>query len=333
MNDHREPEPRQPPRPWTHQEDETLAQHLAEGTIFEEIATRMGRSAKALRARARRMLPEDDPRVPKGAAAFGWLRAQLQHGYNWRGALGQLHPTPNAGDPWTWAENTRLIENIRAGLTWTQIAAEHGRTLAAVEAQAAHLVIPLQDDWPRKARLILLRELVADDPDYNWADALRVNPSVPFPFSPRDDEALRHGWQDHTPLPDLAAALRLSEGVIVRRLTVLGLGSGLLEITDRLGCTPGGLVEERRRLLLDPANQSYAGQTLVLIATHGSDIRHVSIHRDRDQAEEQAQQLTTQGLTPHIYPRKLRADPTTDLALKEPAQLMADRSSMRAQDS
>ena len=98
----------------------------------------MGRSAQALRARARRMLPEDDPRVPKGAAAFGWLRAQLQHGYDWRGALGQRHPAPNAGDPWTWAENTRLIENIRAGLTWIQIAAEHGRTLAAVEAQAVH---------------------------------------------------------------------------------------------------------------------------------------------------------------------------------------------------
>ena len=314
---------------WTPQEDQALAQHLAEGTAFEDIATAMGRSGGAVRARARRMLPEDDSRVPAGPAALEWLRAQLRDGYDWRAALGLLHPTPNAGDPWTWEENTRLIEHIRSGLTWAQIAVEHGRTRAAVEAQAEHLVIPLHEDWPRKARLSLLRELVATDPDYSWADALRANQSAPFPFSPRDDEALRRGWAEHTPLPDLAEALQLSELMIVRRMTALGLGE-FLEVTDRLGCSPGGFVEEKRRLLLDPAFQPYAGQTLVLIATGDTGIRHVSLHGDRELAEDRARHLTGEGLTSHIFPRTLT--PSPDPTGKDPVQFMAHRSSARAQE-
>jgi len=282
---------------WTQDNDKYLAQQLAEGTSVEDIADFLDRSVKAVRNRARRMLPENDDSVPQGSAFIGWLRVRIQHGYDWQDALRQVHPTPNAGNPWDWQECEQLVGEVRAGLTWKQIAQEHGRTVGAIEAQAALLVTTPEERTSRRVRADLLRELVASDPHYNWASPLRENHSTSFVFSPRDDEALRVGWQEQTPLAELAAGLNLSEVLIARRLVQLGIGNGLIEITDSLGCTPGGFVDQKRRLALDPANI----QVLVLIASDDQGVQYVSVHLDPADADAQAQQLTQQGLTHQIH--------------------------------
>ncbi len=92
---------------------------------------------------------------------------------------------------------------------------------------------------------------------------------------PEDDHLqLRLAWQQRTPLPALAQLFELPETLIVRALVRLGLATGVVKVTDRLGCTPGSLVAVRRQLALDSA----AATVHVFVIAVGAEVLHVSVH-------------------------------------------------------
>lgn len=100
------------------------------------------------------------------------------------------------------------------------------------------------------------------------------------PWSADEDTALRDGWEQRRPLAELAAACNVEEHVLVRRLVQLELASGVVDATDRLGCTPGSVAATRRALALDAARTQV--QVLVVIADDA--LLHVSLHAQEHDA-------------------------------------------------
>jgi hypothetical protein len=182
------------------------------------------------------------------------------------------------------------VEEVRSGLTWEDIAQVHGRKPDAIRARAS-LLVTETDDTPRSRtkRAETLRELLADNPNYDWLTPLTNNLPGQHLWSEAEDEALREAWQERTPLPDLAAAWDISELALVRHLIELELASTLVEVTDRLGFTDGGPVHRRRRFALDPGNIPIT----VLVGWNEDGVDHVSVHLDVADADR-----TRQGVHP-----------------------------------
>jgi hypothetical protein len=286
--------------PWTPDDDELLAQQLTEGKDVRDIAASLQRSVKAVEARARRMVPHDPhvPHVPKGSACIEWLRPRLAKGYDWRRALygGPLPDVTRAGEPWDVPEYNQLVDELRNALPWADVAKAHGRSQGAVQGQAL-LMIPDTDGNPADK---MLRELLTEDPNYDWRTVLRRNLGEYHLWFEADDATLRDAWQERTQLRDVAAAIGVAEMLVVSRLIKLGLARTLVEVTDRLGYTEGGTVHERRNVALDPA----LAQFTVLVGWDQDRVSHVSIHLHAEDAELRRQQSCatgTQSLNWHTW--------------------------------
>jgi hypothetical protein len=132
----------------------------------------------------------------------------------------------------------------------------------------------------RTRRVEHLRGLLDADPDYDWRSHLAAALAPQRLWSEADDDALRIAWQDAEPLPSLAARYGVGELILARRLIALRLADGIVEVTDRLGCTPGGAADVRRALASDAAATAVA----VLVVVAEGTVAHVSAHPDRQSA-------------------------------------------------
>jgi len=298
---------------WTPSEDELLAEHLAGGDEIRVIASALHRSAKAIKARACEMLP-DDPQIPKGVDGIGWLRPRMQKGYNWQGALykgappnivtiqageppdtsraGEPWDKTRAGEPWDVPEYDRLVGELRSGLSWEDVAKAHRRSTTGVKSRARLTVPPGEDKQPPTR----LRELLTD-PNYDWQAVLKGNEHGHRLWFAADDAMLRDAWRERTHLPDLAIAIGVTEVDVVNHLIKLGLAETLVEVTNRLGYEDGGTVHDRRKFALDPA---FARLT-VLVGLDDDGVSEVSIHFHAKDAENIRQSRVTSIKTWHTW--------------------------------
>lgn len=200
--------------------------------------------------------------------------------------------TFRSGGPWTPSEDDELVAGLRAGLTVEALAEAHGRTAGAVAGRLARMAPDPDDDETvpkaRARRIEWLRERLAADPGYDWRAPLEAALG-PWqrPWTDAEDALVRDAWDHRRPLAGLAAALGVEEHFAVRRLLQLGLATGIVDATDRLGCTPGSVTAARRALALDAART----HVLVLVLAADGDIHHVSVHArqaDADTARDRA---------------------------------------------
>ena len=102
---------------------------------------------------------------------------------------------------------------------------------------------------------------------------------------------MRQAWAAGTPdLAQLAARLDVSEVLLVQQMIRLGLAGSLLEVTDHLGCAPGGTVDFRRTMQLDQARYTVH----VLVVLDGAGLHHVSVHPEHHLAQELGEQLVVE---------------------------------------
>jgi hypothetical protein len=200
-----------------------------------------------------------------------------------------------SGEPWEAAEDARLVDGLRQGLDVTQLATDHGRTKGAITTRLARMVAEDDPDAPtsRTARVEHLRGLLDADPDYDWRSPLAAALAPQQLWSEDDDDALRVAWQDAEPLPLLAIRYGVGELVLARRLIALRLADGIVEVTDRLGCTPGGAADVRRALATDAAATAVA---VLVVVTEGT-VAHVSAHPDLQSAASARDALCARLLT------------------------------------
>lgn len=188
-------------------------------------------------------------------------------------------PVHRAGSPWASEEDDRLVRGLADGLTVEALAEAHGRTVSAVRGRVARMAPPDDDDVPagRTARVQWVRDRLVTDPGYDWRAVLHASLS-PYqrPWTAEEDAEARAGWESRRPLPEFAAAFGVEEHVMARRLVQLGLADGIVEVTDRLGCTPGSVTAVRRALALDAART----RVLVLVVVADGTLLHVSLHAD-----------------------------------------------------
>ena len=59
---------------------------------------------------------------------------------------------PNAGKPWSQAEQDKLVDEFRSGMKISAMAKEHGRSQGAIEAKLAHLGLIEDSYYSRKPR-------------------------------------------------------------------------------------------------------------------------------------------------------------------------------------
>jgi hypothetical protein len=192
--------------------------------------------------------------------------------------------TPNlrrGGEPWSHDEDRALVQELRDGLTLEDIAEMHGRTMGAIRSRASCMV-PDDEQHPtsRKARIEWLREQLADG-DYDWQTPLHAR-TKPYSWNVAEDDQLRNGWENGTPLVELADALRRSEPMLVRRLLQLQLAGQLEEIVDRLGCDPNGPLPLRIAIARGAAGPLV--HVLLGVDDHGRPV-HISLHESMQAAQ------------------------------------------------
>ena len=192
----------------------------------------------------------------------------------------------HAGATWTEAQCTQLVSELRAGLLWLDIAANLERGASAIRTQAARMVpADAVAEGSKARRADWLREQLLTDANYDWRTPLRANTDGAL-WLEDDDAQLRAGWHAGTALAQLARQFDCSEAQVVRRLVVLRLAAGTVDVVDRLGCTPGGAVETRYLLATDAAS----AHLHVLIGSEQADgaAVHVSVHTSTTAAAERA---------------------------------------------
>ncbi|MCX5215726.1 hypothetical protein OG689_41970 [Kitasatospora sp. NBC_00240] len=196
--------------------------------------------------------------------------------------------TARVGERWWAAEFAQLVTELREGLVLEDLAQIHGRSPNAVRAAMLRL-LPHQDGLRRADAEALLRARLADDEQYDWESVLRANLArhgQTF-WSTSDDQVLTTAWERRDELPDLAGRLGVSELAVVWRLRELGLAERIGEVTERLGCAPGGDVELRAKIAADSAECTVH----VLIAELPSGQWHVSVHGGVPEAEDALEDL------------------------------------------
>ncbi|MGI5218274.1 hypothetical protein [Nocardia sp. CA-290969] len=209
---------------------------------------------------------------------------------------------PMHGARWTAYEYRNIIAGLQRGDTWEEIAKAVGRTVSAVRSRADYLIE--RNDGvrgPRRRRPYQrLEDRIAIEPDYDWESVARrkhAEAELPYWDETADDYVRavwsaapapgRWGWlrrgQTHSAgMSALSSALRVSEADIADRIVELGLSSSYADIADRLGCTPDGALALRAGLARaeDPSTQC-----VLVAAGEFGEILHVSLHGNRDEAE------------------------------------------------
>lgn len=191
-------------------------------------------------------------------------------------------PPIRQGAPWTSEDYETLIDELLDGSDEVEVSYRLGRTPGGVRSRARFLLDP--DARKPGKNLTTLRELLEEDPDYDWESRVRAaSTEVGGRFWSRDDVALlRNAWTAQQPLPTLANALGATEQQVIRQLLALGIATSTVNAVDRLGATPGGVVDLRARLATDRENTSVWILTITGLLTTPN--HHVSLHPTREEA-------------------------------------------------
>lgn len=210
------------------------------------------------------------------------------------------YPWPMQGARWTAYDYRSVIEGLQRGQTWSEIARAVGRTVSAVQNRAS-ILIENEDGGRRLKAWQRLQDRIEIDPDHDWETiARRKHAEAELPYWDENADAhvrtvwaaaptaVRRGWLRRSLEPgvgmaELSAALRMSDADISDRIVILGLSTSYAEIVDRLGCTPGGSLEQRANLARADDQSS---QYVLVAAGELGDILHVSLHADREGAED-----------------------------------------------
>lgn len=161
------------------------------------------------------------PRTPRGGAAMA--------------GEGVMSPvagtiTPMAMTFWTREEETRLVRELRDGLTIEDIATAHQRTPSAVLARLARMTPTDLDLRTRAQRAEWLREQLLAEPDYDWVaslaatrrrqhDETRANaPRSGKVWTQEEDEQVLAAATSGVSIRDLAAQLQRSTKSTARRI-------------------------------------------------------------------------------------------------------------------
>lgn len=203
--------------------------------------------------------------------------------------------TPRGNAMWVDADYVVLVEGLRTGLDQVAIAQRLGRTTGGVRRRMAWL-LPPDVDLPRSEVEDWLRETLREDASYDWRAALRHHHdrhNRPY-FDHQADELLRQAWSTGRAMPEVAAELGADEFTIARQLIALGLASTLVEVADRLGASPGSVLDLRVRLATERAGAA----VWILIVDGLATGRHVSVHDTNNAAQAEVDRL----LERHVHP-------------------------------
>lgn len=195
-------------------------------------------------------------------------------------------PRPSrSGTPWSPSEDDELVAGVLSGLTEDALAEAHGRTPGAIAGRLSLMVAGGEDDLvpqTRARRVEWLRHRLAADPAYDWRTPLLAAVGrYQRQWTEAENVAVHNAWEARRDLADLAADLCVQEHFAVRRIIQLGLAPGIVEVTDRLGCTSGSVTAMRRAIALDAART----RVLVLVITVDDEVHHVSVHVRDDDAD------------------------------------------------
>jgi hypothetical protein len=195
-----------------------------------------------------------------------------------------------ARDAWSDAENMRLVEGIRQGLSVVELAAAHRRSRRAISRQVEGY-LPAGVKLGGVAAVEWLRTQLARDAGYDWRGPLRARRRTYW--SVEDDAELRAGWDARTDLPLVARELGVSEMAAHRRLVRLRLSDGEAATVARMGCTAGSMLEARSRR---QRGEELVALTLLLIsgvpAVHGTPGYQLSLCSSREAGHAEVHKLT-----------------------------------------
>ncbi len=190
------------------------------------------------------------------------------------------------GHTWDYEDYAQFAEFLRQGVEDEEIAELLGRTKSALRSRAKYL-LPMSDDnkdlRPSEA-LNRLREYVQTKTNDEWlANVFAWHQSLGTPlWDGGSDERLRTAWSAGSPtLPALTEELGFREDQVAKRFIHLGLAETTVQLVERLGCTPDGLIAIRARL----ARDATAARLWVLTMNKGSQTVHISLHPNRMEAE------------------------------------------------
>lgn len=195
------------------------------------------------------------------------------------------------GLEWTLEQHQALVALLVAGLPMEDIAAQLGRTPKAVTTRTSLLMPAEVEGVPlsQGVRVRLVRDQLRD-PAYDWLTPLRHNLGKRI-WSADDYAVLRQAWTEASPgIPELAVRLGTAEHLLAAKFVELGLGADVVEVTDRLGFTPGSPLEARRRRAIGAT----AMMVHVLVVLVLDEPVHVSVHPDADAAVEAARVVVPQ---------------------------------------
>lgn len=192
--------------------------------------------------------------------------------------------TTRAGEPWLTAECRRLVEQVRAGKSVLELAAEFGRTDEAIRARCRMLLPPERRAARNSKRMavVMLAEELRNDPEYDWEQQLIAHATAAgtLYWSEAMDSALLEGWQRGASWDELIQATGVGEREMANRLKRRGLVASQQEVFDRLGPVGTTRAHQTRPVDLDPAPV----WVLVVSGLRGEP-PHVSLHTRRSGAE------------------------------------------------
>jgi molybdopterin-guanine dinucleotide biosynthesis protein/predicted nucleic acid-binding Zn-ribbon protein len=187
------------------------------------------------------------------------------------------------GKDWEYSDYEALVTGIRYGYSDEELAIHVQRTIGGIRSRASWLLPLGTEVSSQKGALEKLREAALDEA-FNWEAHVREShTSKQKAFWDSDaDRALLSAWETRAPaLPGLSKSLRIDEESIARRLLMLGWAESRLAVIDRLGCTPGGVLDVNARLARDKA--SVLIWVLTVIDEQGT-TRHLSLHPNEESA-------------------------------------------------
>ncbi|WP_280467127.1 hypothetical protein [Nocardia cyriacigeorgica] len=203
--------------------------------------------------------------------------------------------TGRAGKPWLTAECRHLVEQVRAGKSVMELAAQFGRTDTAIRARCHMLLPPERRAEANSKRLAvqLLSIELQNDPGYDWEQHLRAHAAAAgkLYWSEAMDAALLEGWQQGASWDDLVAATGATEREITQRLKRRGLVASGQEIADRIG--PIGY----RSTHADQTGAPPAPLWVLAVWGLRGEPPHVSLHTRRTDADATLAAVTTQHLS------------------------------------
>ncbi|MBT2533979.1 hypothetical protein J7E83_17985 [Arthrobacter sp. ISL-48] len=187
------------------------------------------------------------------------------------------------GKDWEYSDYEALISGIRYGYSDEELAIHVRRTIGGIRARAPWLLPAGTEISSQKDALEKLREAALDE-SFNWQAHVREAHSSKQKalWDSEADRALLSAWENGAPsLPVLSKSLGIDEESIARRLLMLDYAENRLAIIDRLGCTPGSVLDVNARLARDKA--SVLIWVLTVIDEQGT-IQHLSLHPNEESA-------------------------------------------------